>query len=92
MCVLINTRECTGIQCAHLFVSARVAPGQRLVYKLALGVIVEMAEKFLPKRLNQLRGSGLGSRMEVSPENLLEGWRFERRSEKYCVWFDDRVK
>ena len=42
------------------------------------------------KRLNEQRGSGLGSRMAVSSTDLPEGWRFERRSDKYCVWFDDR--
>ena len=51
-----------------------------------------MAEGFAPRRLNELRGSGLGSRMAVSARNLPSGWRFERRSEKYCVWFDDQGK
>lgn len=51
-----------------------------------------MVERFAPKRLNELCGSGLGSRMAVSASNLPSGWRFERRSEKYCVWFDDQGK
>ena len=41
-------------------------------------------------RLNKLRGTGQGSRMVVSVGDLPEGWRFERRSDKFCVWFDDR--
>ena len=41
------------------------------------------------KRLSELRGTGHGSRMVVSASDLPEGWRFERRSAKYCVWFDD---
>ena len=49
-----------------------------------------MAERFDAKRLNLQRGSGLGSRMAASPSKLPDGWRFERRSAKSCVWFDDR--
>ena len=41
-------------------------------------------------RLNELRGAGLGSRMLVPAIDLPDGWRFERRSDRYCVWFDDR--
>ena len=40
--------------------------------------------------LNTLRGRGLGSRMMVSASDLPEGWRYERKSDKYCVWFDDK--
>ncbi len=42
------------------------------------------------KRLNEERGSGLGSGLAVSTSNLPEGWRFERWSAKYCLWFDEK--
>ena len=48
-----------------------------------------MAERFDAKRLNLQRGSGLGSRMAASPSKLPDGWRFERRSAKSCVWSQD---
>ena len=48
-----------------------------------------MAEHFDAKRLNLQRGSGLGSRMAASPSKLPDGWRFERRSAKSCVWSQD---
>ena len=35
-----------------------------------------MTERFAPRRLNELCGTGLGSRMAVSTSNLLPGWRF----------------
>lgn len=28
--------------------------------------------------------------MRVLESDLPEGWRFERKSERYCVWFDDQ--
>lgn len=40
--------------------------------------------------LNAFRGKGLGSRMLVSGSDLPEGWTFERKSDRYCVWIDDK--
>ena len=40
--------------------------------------------------LNAKRGSGLGARMHVLEDDLPDGWSFERKSERYCVWFDDQ--
>ncbi len=45
-----------------------------------------------PEELNRQRGTGFGSRLLVSPEALPEGSRFEKRSEKYCEWFDETGK
>ena len=42
--------------------------------------------------LNELRGKGIGSRLQVSEVDLPEGWRFERRSAKYSVWYDEQGK
>ena len=40
--------------------------------------------------LHQKRGVGYSSRFRVSDDNLPPGWRCERKSAKYTVWFDDR--
>ena len=45
-----------------------------------------------PQALNTNRGRGFGSRLLVSPEALPDGWRFEKRNDKYCVWFDEKGK
>lgn len=42
-----------------------------------------------PRALNAKRGRGFGSRLLVPCEALPEGWRFEKHSDKYCVWFDE---
>ena len=54
--------------------------------------LAKMARRLDAKRLNEQRGSGLESRMAVSPSDLPEGWRFERHSGKCCIWYDDRGK
>lgn len=38
---------------------------------------------------NATRGKGIRSRLLVSDDELPVGWRFERRSAKYGVWFDE---
>ena len=43
-------------------------------------------------RLNELRGVGYGSRFCVSGSTLPQGWRRERRGEKYTVWYDSTGK
>ena len=35
---------------------------------------------------------GFGSCLLVLPEALLDSWQFEKRSDKYCVWFDEKGK
>ena len=42
--------------------------------------------------MNAKRGEGFGSRFAVSMDDLPEGWQFEKRSEKFCVWFDDQER
>lgn len=42
------------------------------------------------KALNAKRGVGFGSHFLVSAEDLPEGWQVEKRSDKFCVWFDDQ--
>ena len=47
----------------------------------------------MAKRLNEQRGSGVGSRLSASVStDLPSGWRIEHQSPKSCVWFDDRGK
>lgn len=38
---------------------------------------------------SRARGLGYGSRFCVSATDLPPGWRRERRSDKYTVWFDE---
>jgi len=40
--------------------------------------------------LHQQRGVGYSSRFRVSEDRLPPGWRRERKSSKYTVWYDDR--
>ena len=49
----------------------------------------KMVSSSAGERLSRQRGSGSGSRLMVSEVDLPEGWRFERRSKKSCVWFDE---
>ena len=42
--------------------------------------------------LHELRGLGYSSRFRVSGKDLPLGWRQERRSSKYTVWYDDKGK
>ena len=35
---------------------------------------------------------GFGSCLLVLPEALLDSWQFEKCSDKYCVWFDEKGK
>ena len=41
-------------------------------------------------RLHELRGVGYSSRFRVCGGDLPSGWRQERRSSKYTVWYDDK--
>ena len=41
-------------------------------------------------RLHELRGTGYASRFLISASDLPPGWRQERRSSKYTVWYDDK--
>ena len=45
-----------------------------------------------PHALNAKRARGFGSRLLVLPEAFPDGWRLEKRSDKYCVWFDEKRK
>ena len=47
---------------------------------------------FQAKLLNEKRGTGQGSRSLVQESDLPEGWRYERHSDRYCVWFDEQGK
>lgn len=38
--------------------------------------------------MHQKRGLGYGSRFQVTINNLPPGWRCERKSSKYTVWYD----
>ena len=40
--------------------------------------------------LHQHRGLGYSSRFCVSEDDLPTGWRCEKKSSKYTVWYDDR--
>ena len=41
-------------------------------------------------RLHQLRGLGYASRFRISPEDLPPGWRQEKKSSRFTVWYDDK--
>ena len=47
---------------------------------------------FQAKLLNEKRGTGQGSRSLVQESDLPEGWRYERHSGRYCVWYDEQGK
>ena len=47
-----------------------------------------MAESF--SRSSALRGLGYSSRFCVSEDDLPTGWRCEKKSSKYTVWYDDK--
>lgn len=40
--------------------------------------------------LHEKRGVGYSSRFRVSEDSLPPGWRREKKSAKYTVWYDDR--
>lgn len=49
-----------------------------------------MAECSSSSRAHQARGLGYSSRFCVSEDDLPIGWRCEKKSSKYTVWYDDK--
>ena len=41
-------------------------------------------------RLHELHGLGYSSRFHISESDLPPGWRVEKRSPKFTVWFDEK--
>lgn len=51
-----------------------------------------MADRSAAMNLKQGVGDGSRTPAAATSGNLPQGWRFERRSDKYCVWFDEAGK